>query len=141
MTMMMTTLMRSGLQATARRCMSSVPVKLTPQERSTALQQLTSAWTLVENRDAIQRTFQFADFNQAWGFMTRSALLAEQLNHHPEWFNVYNRVEVTLSTHDCDGLSKKVRANGAIRVWIYPNGSWFAGLGHPNGASDERIRQ
>lgn len=110
--MMMVTVKRSGLMAAttaARRCMSSLPAKLTPQERATALQQLTSAWAPVENRDAIQRTFQFADFNQAWGFMARSALLAEQLNHHPEWFNVYNRVEVTLSTHDCDGLSKKVR--------------------------------
>ena len=61
----------------------------------------------VEGRDAIQRTFQFADFNEAWGFMSRAALLAEQDGHHPEWFNVFNRVDVTLATHDCQGLSKK----------------------------------
>ena len=62
-------------------------------------------WTMVPNRDAITRTFTFRGFNKAFGFMTRIAMRAEQLNHHPEWFNVYNRVEVTLSTHDCGGLS------------------------------------
>jgi 4a-hydroxytetrahydrobiopterin dehydratase len=56
-------------------------------------------------RDAIRRTYRFADFNAAFGFMTRAALLAEKLDHHPEWFNVYNRVEVTLSTHDADGVT------------------------------------
>ena len=64
-----------------------------------------SGWSLVEGRDAIKKQFLFKDFNEAFGFMTRVALRAEQLNHHPEWFNVYNRVEVTLSTHDCGGLS------------------------------------
>ena len=49
----------------------------------------------------------FADFNAAWGFMNRVALIAEKMNHHPEWFNVYNRVDITLTTHDCDGLSEK----------------------------------
>ena len=62
-------------------------------------------WDPVEGRDAIKKTFTFKTFNQAWGFMTRVALAAEKLNHHPEWFNVYNRVEITLTTHDCDGLS------------------------------------
>jgi 4a-hydroxytetrahydrobiopterin dehydratase len=57
-------------------------------------------------RDTISKNFVFTDFSQAWGFMSRVALRAEQLNHHPEWFNVYNRVNVTLSTHDCGGLSK-----------------------------------
>jgi len=62
----------------------------------------------VQDRDAIQRSFAFNDFSQAWGFMCRSALVAEQMNHHPEWFNVYNRVDVTLSTHDCGGVSQNV---------------------------------
>ncbi len=62
-------------------------------------------WTLVPHRDAIQRSFKFADFNAAWGFMSRVALLAEQHGHHPEWFNVYDRVDITLSTHDAGGLS------------------------------------
>lgn len=86
--------------------MSAVPTKLTPEERKHALQQITNAWQLVDNRDAITRTYQFNDFNEAWSFMSRTALLAEQMCHHPEWFNVYNRVQVTLSTHDCGGLSK-----------------------------------
>lgn len=84
----------------------AVPTLLTDAERTSALQQITSAWEMVPKRDAIRRSFQFRDFNEAWGFMSRSALLAEQMGHHPEWFNVYNRVEVTLSTHDCGGLSK-----------------------------------
>ncbi|KAI9988484.1 hypothetical protein PInf_021911 [Phytophthora infestans] len=71
--------------------------------RTAAFQQITSAWEEVPNRDAIRRKFEFRDFNEAWGFMNRTALLAEQLGHHPEWFNVYN---VTLSTHDCGGLSQ-----------------------------------
>jgi 4a-hydroxytetrahydrobiopterin dehydratase len=63
-------------------------------------------WTAVEGRDAIQRTFTFKDFNAAFGFMTRAALAAEKLDHHPEWFNVYNRVEVVLATHDADGVTE-----------------------------------
>ena len=70
-----------------------------------ALTQLTG-WTAVEGRDAIAKTFRFADFNAAFGFMTRVALMADKLNHHPEWSNVYNRVEVTLSTHDADGVTE-----------------------------------
>lgn len=62
-------------------------------------------WTAAEGRDAITRTFKFKDFNAAFGFMTRVALAAEKLDHHPEWFNVYNRVEVLLATHDADGVS------------------------------------
>ncbi len=63
-------------------------------------------WTAVEGRDAIARTFRFADFNAAFGWMTRVALAAEKLDHHPEWFNVYNRVEVVLATHDADGVTE-----------------------------------
>lgn len=58
-----------------------------------------------EGRDAITKTYNFVDFKQAWDFMGKSAVLAEEMNHHPEWFNVYNHVEVTLTTHDCGGLS------------------------------------
>ncbi|KAJ1813396.1 Mitochondrial-processing peptidase subunit alpha, partial [Coemansia sp. RSA 2598] len=64
-------------------------------------------WSLVDGRDAIKKTFLFADFNQAFAFMTSVALKAEKMDHHPEWFNVYNRVEITLSTHDCQGLSTR----------------------------------
>jgi len=80
--------------------------KLTPEERTAALAEL-SGWSEVDGRDAIQRTLTFSDFNEAFGFMTRVAIKADQADHHPEWFNVYNRVEITLSTHDADGLSAR----------------------------------
>lgn len=64
-------------------------------------------WREAEGRDAIARLFQFQDFNRAFAFMARVALLAEKLDHHPEWFNVYNRIEVTLSTHDAGGVTEK----------------------------------
>jgi|SRR4051794_38766127 4a-hydroxytetrahydrobiopterin dehydratase len=80
--------------------------KLGSNARTAALKELPE-WSEVEGRDAITRKFQFRDFNQAFAFMTRAALLAEKLDHHPEWFNVYNRVEVTLSTHDSGGLTEK----------------------------------
>lgn len=80
--------------------------KLSPEVRVNALSDL-SLWSEVEGRDAIQRTFKFEDFNTAFGFMTRCALKADQMDHHPEWFNVYNRVEVTLTTHDAKGLSER----------------------------------
>jgi 4a-hydroxytetrahydrobiopterin dehydratase len=64
-------------------------------------------WRRAEgSREAIFRSYRFADFNAAFGFMSRVALRAEQLDHHPEWFNVYNRVEVTLTTHDADGVTE-----------------------------------
>ena len=62
-------------------------------------------WELAREGKAITRTFQFDDFSQAWGFMSRVALLADSHDHHPEWFNVYAKVEITLTTHDADGLS------------------------------------
>ena len=62
-------------------------------------------WSAVEGRDAIEKRFEFADFNEAWGFMSRVAVKAEAMNHHPEWFNVWNRVEVTLATHDAGGVT------------------------------------
>jgi 4a-hydroxytetrahydrobiopterin dehydratase len=64
-------------------------------------------WSLAPGRDAITRSFRLADFNAAWGFMSRVALLAEKYDHHPEWSNVWNRVEITLSTHDAGGLSAR----------------------------------
>lgn len=80
--------------------------KLEGDQRTTVLQQLeTTGWNITDNRDALAKTFQFKNFNEAFGFMTRVALLAEKLDHHPEWFNVYNKVQVTLSTHDFNGLS------------------------------------
>lgn len=63
-------------------------------------------WTLDEKRPSISKTFKFKSFVEAFSFMTASALRAEKINHHPEWFNVYNRVDVTLSTHDADGLTE-----------------------------------
>jgi 4a-hydroxytetrahydrobiopterin dehydratase len=72
-------------------------------------------WQAVEGRDAIRRAFRFADFSEAWAFMSRVALLAEAQDHHPEWSNVYNRVEIVLSTHDAGGLSDRdVRLATAI---------------------------
>ncbi len=68
---------------------------------------LPQGWAMVEGRDAITRGFRFADFSEAWGFMSRVALLAEAQGHHPEWFNVWNRVEITLTTHDAGGLSAR----------------------------------
>ena len=78
--------------------------ELTDDEREAALAEL-SGWSLARDGKAIERTFTFADFNEAFGFMTRVALLADKQDHHPEWFNVWNRVEITLTTHDAGGLS------------------------------------
>ena len=80
--------------------------KLTGDARRSALADL-DGWSEVDGRDAISRSFRFADFNAAFGFMTRVALKAEAMDHHPEWFNVYNRVDVTLATHDAGGVTGK----------------------------------
>lgn len=80
--------------------------KLTGDERLSALAQL-PGWEEVAGRDAITKTFRFRDFNAAFGFMSRVALAAEKADHHPEWFNVWNRVEVTLATHDSGGVTIK----------------------------------
>lgn len=79
--------------------------KLNDEQRAAALADL-PGWSLVEGRDAIAKTFTFKNFNAAFGWMSRVAMLAERMSHHPEWFNVYSRVEVTLSTHDVGGLSE-----------------------------------
>lgn len=79
---------------------------LTEAERRDALPALGEAgWGAVEGRDAIRKVWKFRSFVEAWGFMSRAALHAEKLNHHPEWTNIYNVVDVTLTTHDCRGLS------------------------------------
>ncbi len=80
--------------------------QLTETERAAALAAL-PGWALSADGLAITRTFRFADFAEAFGFMTRVAILAEKADHHPEWFNVYNRVDITLTTHDAGGLSAR----------------------------------
>lgn len=80
--------------------------KLVGAARHAALREL-HGWAEVEDRDAIRKIYHFGDFSEAWGFIARIALLAEKMDHHPELFNVYNRVEIVLSTHDCEGLSER----------------------------------
>ena len=80
--------------------------KLTMEELNASLKRLPD-WALAKDREAIVRNFQFVDFDAAFTFMTRSALLAAKMDHHPEWFNVYNKVEVTLTTHDAGGVTQK----------------------------------
>lgn len=80
--------------------------ELTEEERTIALGDLPN-WSLGRDGKAVERLFEFADFSEAFGFMARVALLAEKADHHPEWFNVYNRVEITLTTHDAGGLSQR----------------------------------
>ncbi len=87
-----------------------------------ALPESLPGWSLVEGRDAIRRSFRFRDFSEAWGFMARVALLAEAQDHHPEWSNVWNRVEIVLTTHDAGGLSARdVRLARAIDA-LLPGG-------------------
>ncbi|XP_077897082.1 pterin-4-alpha-carbinolamine dehydratase isoform X1 [Ictidomys tridecemlineatus] len=82
--------------------------RLSAEERDQLLPNLRAVgWNEMEGRDAIFKQFHFKDFNRAFGFMTRVALQAEKLDHHPEWFNMYNKVHITLSTHECAGLSER----------------------------------
>ncbi|XP_073791668.1 pterin-4-alpha-carbinolamine dehydratase 2-like [Danio rerio] len=84
------------------------PERLSPEERQQVLQELKgSGWTELKDRDALHRELTFNTFNQAFGFMCRVALQAERINHHPEWFNVYNKVQITLCTHDSGGVTQK----------------------------------
>ena len=78
--------------------------KLTDKAVDNALKSL-AGWNHVEGRSAIEKRFKFKGFGQAWSFMSRIALLAERMDHHPEWFNVYNKVDITLTTHDAGGVS------------------------------------
>jgi 4a-hydroxytetrahydrobiopterin dehydratase len=80
--------------------------RLTDIERARLLPSLTG-WSAASSKDAIEKEYRFKDFNEAWGFMCRAALIAEKMDHHPEWFNVYNRVHVLLTTHDAGGLSQR----------------------------------
>ncbi len=80
--------------------------KLTAAARRAALAKL-KGWKKVRGRDAIFKSYRFRDFNAAFGFMSRAALMAERMDHHPEWFNVYNRVDVTLTTHDAGGVTER----------------------------------
>ncbi len=81
--------------------------RLSGEARTRALEALQArGWTTVEGRDAIHKTFQFKNFNEAFGVMSRVALYAEKVNHHPEWSNVWRTLEITLSTHDAGGLSE-----------------------------------
>ncbi len=83
--------------------------KLSPPARTRALASL-SAWREADGRAAIRRDFTFRDFSAAFGFMARVALAAERMDHHPEWRNVYNKVEIVLATHDCGGVSERADA-------------------------------
>lgn len=92
----------------SRAAMSSDAQWLTAEERDQLIPGLKAAgWSELSERDAIYKEFSFKNFNQAFGFMSRVALQAEKMNHHPEWFNVYNKVQITLTSHDCGGLTKR----------------------------------
>ena len=95
-----------------------MPTRLTDADRA-AIAQTLPGWSLVAGREAIERNFRFRDFNEAWGFMNRVALLAESQNHHPDWSNVWNRVRIELSTHDAGGLTDNdVKLASAINALV-----------------------
>ncbi|MBB5047900.1 4a-hydroxytetrahydrobiopterin dehydratase [Rhodopseudomonas rhenobacensis] len=97
--------------------------RLSDEERHAALREL-PGWSAVEGRDALARSFVFKDFNEAFGFMARVALIAEKHDHHPEWRNVYKTVEVVLTTHDSGGVTARdidlARAMNAIAAQLSP---------------------
>jgi 4a-hydroxytetrahydrobiopterin dehydratase len=93
-----------GVNQSSRFRRLPMPTRLTDAERA-ALAGKLPGWSLVTGREALERSFRFRDFSEAWGFMSRVALLAESQNHHPDWSNVYNRVRIELSTHDAGGLT------------------------------------
>ncbi|KAF0136847.1 MAG: 4a-hydroxytetrahydrobiopterin dehydratase [Xanthobacteraceae bacterium] len=97
---------RAGPISRGQQAEDGMATRLTDAQRRDALAAL-PGWIETEGRDAITRRFAFRDFSEAWGFMSRVALAAEAMDHHPEWFNVYRTVEVTLSTHDAGGLTEK----------------------------------
>ncbi|XP_029029802.1 pterin-4-alpha-carbinolamine dehydratase 2-like isoform X1 [Betta splendens] len=104
-------LSRLMLPPLSRNCSSKMASDshwLSPADRDQLVMELrATGWMEVEDRDAIFKELHFKTFNQAFGFMSRVALQAEKMNHHPEWFNVYNKVQITLTTHDCGGLSRR----------------------------------
>jgi 4a-hydroxytetrahydrobiopterin dehydratase len=93
------------------------PKKLDAKARAAALKKL-KGWKEIKGGEAISRSFKFQDFNEAFGFMTRVALLADKMDHHPEWFNVYNKLDVTLSTHDAGGVTDNdIKMATAMGTW------------------------
>ncbi|XP_063693610.1 putative pterin-4-alpha-carbinolamine dehydratase [Bolinopsis microptera] len=122
MKLLVTALLSSLLCHTTALSVAKV-CKLSDEQRSVDLAAIIEkGWKLQDDRDAIHKEFLFRDFNEAFGFMTRVALRADKVDHHPEWFNVYNKVNITLSTHECGGLSEKDIAlakfiDGAAKVF------------------------
>ena len=103
---------KSGVSRSLFRVMSNrfqnFATMLSPEDRTKALSRLDSWKDVEDGRNAISRSYEFENFQQAWSFMSEIAKVADKMDHHPEWFNVYNRVDVTLTTHDCSGVSQKV---------------------------------
>ncbi|CAM9393014.1 unnamed protein product [Heterosigma akashiwo] len=116
------------LVGTEKRCFS-LPSTTSLDEKDEKLKKdvqncLARGWIQTQPRkgvDALQKNFMFKDFNEAWAFMSRAALVAEKMDHHPEWCNVYNKVEVTLTTHDCNGLSSRDIALASKMDFFFTN--------------------